>query len=305
MNTNKIHYCPIGQVQRKFGIYVTGAGKEVTNPGEPYPHDYHSSDYYFTWKNGRALPDWEYQLLYIRSGQGVIEFTRGKSIPVQAGTVIILHPGEWHRYRPDPKTGWSEAYIGIGGESLKRMIDEPFFKNPPTIIQLSPDDRFDLDLMTLVDEIQSGSVEHPYTLALKAATLLATLFERPATLHGKAAYNIAIRRANLHIAHHLGEAIDFPDLARQCGMGYSLFRKCFQAYNGMAPLEYQIALRLRRAMHLLASSSVPIAQIAEETGFQSPAYFSKLFHRRVGTSPILYRRSNAPIKNKNARLSGN
>ena len=74
-------------------------------------------------------------------------------------------------------------------------------------------------------------------------------------------------------------------------MGYSLFRKCFRAYNGMAPLEYQIALRLRRAMHLLASSNVPITQIAEETGFKSASYFSKFFHKRIGSSPILFRRS--------------
>ena len=293
---NKIHYCPIGQIQRQFGVYVTGAGKEVTNPGEPYPHDYHSSDYYFTWKNGRALADWEYQILYIRDGKGVIEFKRGKSIPVQAGTVIILHPSEWHRYRPDPDTGWSEAYIGIGGEFLKRMFSEPFFKRPPTIIQLQPDGKFDHDLIALVDEIQAGSVEHPYTLALKTMMFVASLFERPANLHGKTAYNVLIRRANLHIAHHLGEAIDFPDLARQCGMGYSLFRKCFQSYNGMAPLEYQIALRLRRAMHLLTSSSVPISQIAEETGFKSASYFSKFFRQRLGTSPFLFRRSNTTDK---------
>ena len=288
---NKIHYCPIGQVQRQFGIYVTGAGKEVTKPGEPYPHAYHSSDYYFTWKNGRALADWEYQLLYIRSGKGVIEFKRGKSIPVHGGTVIILHPGEWHRYRPDPETGWSEAYIGIGGEFLEHMFAEPFFRRPPTLIQLEPDGPFDHDLVSLVDEIQAHSVEHPYTLAMKTMALAATLFERPANLHGKTAYNVAIRRANLHIAHHLGEVIDFPALAQKCDMGYSLFRKCFRIYNGMAPLEYQIALRLRRAMHLLASSSVPIAQIAEETGFKSASYFSKFFHERIGSSPMHFRRS--------------
>lgn len=293
---NKIHYCPIGQVQRQFGIYVTGAGKEVTNPGEPYPHDYHSSDYYFTWKNGRALADWEYQLLYIRSGKGTIEFKRGKSIPLQGGSVIILHPGEWHRYRPDPDTGWSEAYIGIGGEFLEHMFAEPFFRRPPTIIQLQPDGRFDHDLIALVDEIQASSVEHPYTLAMKTMVLVASLFERPANLHGKAAYNVLIRRANLYIAHHLGEVVDFPALAQKCGMGYSLFRKCFQAYNGMAPLEYQIALRLRRAMHLLVSSNVPIAQIAEETGFQSDSYFSKFFRKRIGTSPIQFRRSHLADK---------
>ena len=290
---NKIHYCPIGQVQRQFGIYVTGAGKEVTGPGEPYPHDYHSSDYYFTWKNGRMLADWEYQLLYIRSGKGVIEFNRGKGIPVQAGTVIILHPGEWHRYRPDPTTGWSEAYVGIGGEFLKRVFAEPFFRSPPTVIRLQPDGRFDHDLIALVDEIQASSVEHPYTLAMKTMALVASLFERPANLHGKAAYNVKIRRANLHIAHHLGEVVDFPALAHQYGMGYSLFRKCFQSYNGMAPLEYQIALRLRRAMHLLESSNVPVAKIAEETGFKSDSYFSKFFRARIGASPIQYRKQHA------------
>ena len=81
-------------------------------------------------------------------------------------------------------------------------------------------------------------------------------------------------------------------------MGYSLFRKCFQAYNGMAPLEYQIALRIRRAMHLLTSSNIPIAQIADETGFKSASYFSKFFHKRIGTSPIQFRHSNITDKSK-------
>ena len=290
---NKTHYCPISQVQRRFGVYLTGAGREITHPGEPYPHDYHSSDYYFTWKNGRALVDWEYQLLYIRDGKGVIEFKRGKSIPLSSGSIIFLHPGEWHRYRPDPATGWSEAYIGIGGEILERVFAEPFFRKPPTILQVQPDGRFDHDLVALVDEIQANSIEHPYTLALKTLTLIASLFERPIGRHGKSTYNVAIRRANLHIAHHLSEVVDFPALARQCGMGYSLFRKCFRQYNGMAPLEYQIALRLRRATHLLASSSVPIAQIARETGFKSAAYFSRLFKDRAGVSPIEFRQKSA------------
>ena len=286
---NKIHYCPIGQIQRQFGVYITGAGMEVTNPGEPYPHAYHSSDYFFTWKNGRALPDWEYQLLYIRSGKGIIEFERGRGMPVQGGSVIVLHPGEWHRYRPDPETGWSEAYIGIGGELLNHMIAEPFFRHPPTIIHLQPDGRFDRELVSLVDEIQQDSAERPYSLAMKTMALIASLAERPTNLHRKSAHNTIIRRANLHIAHHLGEVVDFPALAKKCGMGYSLFRKCFYAYNGMAPLEYQIALRMRRAMHLLTSSDMPIAKIAEETGFRSPAYFSKTFRKHTNTSPMQFR----------------
>ena len=288
---NKIHYCPVSQIQRQFGLYITGAGHELTKPGAPYPHEYHSSDYYFTWRNGRTLADWEYQLLYIREGQGVIEFQRGKSILVRGGSVIILHPGEWHRYRPDGATGWSEAYIGIGGEFLARFVAEPFFRKSPTIIQVNPNGRFDHDLMALVKDIQSSSAEKPYSLALRTAMLMASLFERPDDRFGKSVYNVEIRRANLHIAHHLGEVVDFQDLARRLKMGYSLFRRHFRDYNGMAPLEYQIALRIRRALHLLKSTDLPISQIATETGFKSNGYFSRFFRARIGVSPIEFRRN--------------
>ena len=298
---NKIHYCPISPIQRQFGLYVTGAGHELTKPGEPYPHEYHSSDYYFTWRNGRALADWEYQLLYICEGKGTIQFKRGKSIAIGGGTIIILHPGEWHRYRPDPKTGWSEAYIGIGGEYLQHIVSEPFFPQSPTIIRITPNGRFDHDLMALVEEIQSSSAEHPYTLALKAATLIASLCENQIARHGKTSHNVTIRKANLHIAHHLGEVVDFAVLANRLGMGYTLFRRCFREYNGMAPLEYQIALRIRRAMHLLTSTNVPIAQIATETGFGTPAYFSRFFRKATGASPIEYRRRHAAPSLSNRR----
>lgn len=297
-NENRIHYCPIGVPQRRFGAYVTGAGREITNPGEPYPHDYHSSDYYFTWEKGRKLADWEYQILYIRSGRGVIEFRRGKTIQISAGTLIMLHPGEWHRYRPDEQTGWDEAYIGIGGDVFRRIVGPPFFTANPTIVSLPPNGWFDNALMELVAEIQSASAERPYTLALKAATLVASVFERIHTYDAADAHNATIRKATLHIGHHLGEFIDFQKLAGDLGIGYSFFRKRFKNYTGLAPLEYQNALRIRRAVHLLTSSDAPIAQIAEDLGFNSPAYFARFFRKATGRSPSAARlRPTASEKN--------
>lgn len=286
---NRIHYCPIGAPQRKFGAYVTGAGRERTRPGEPYPHAYHSSDYYFTWAKGRRLVDWEYQLLYIRDGSGVIEFRRGKPIPLPAGTLVILHPGEWHRYRPDSEVGWEEAYIGIGGTLLERMVDAPFFTTTPTLVSLPPGGWFDRELLALVEEIQSDSAERPYTLALKTITLIASVVERARTYKAADAHNISIRKITSHIEQHLAEVLDFQALAAAHGMGYSLFRQRFRAYTGLAPLEYQNALRIRRAMHLLTSSDAPVAQIAADLGFNSPAYFTRFFHKSTGLSPRNYR----------------
>lgn len=274
-----------------FGAYVTGAGREVTRPGEDYPHTYHSSDYYFTWSKGRRLAEWEYQILYIRSGHGVIEFQHGKPLILTAGSLVILHPGEWHRYRPNPETGWDEAYVGIGGTLLERIVSAPFFTSHPIVVALPPNGWFDRELLTLVEEIQDTSSERPYSLALKAITLIASVVERAHTFSTADSHNVNIRKATLFIGHHLDEAIDFMQLAGNLGLGYSLFRKRFKLYTGLAPLEYQNALRLRRAAHLLVSSDAPVAQIAGELGFNSAAYFTRFFHQATGFSPTAFRLS--------------
>lgn len=288
---NPFLYCTVGEPQRLFGVYLTGAGAEQTAPGEPYPHDYHSSDYFFTWNKGRRLVAGEYQLLYIRAGRGVIEFKRDKSIPLEAGSLVILHPDEWHRYRPDPKIGWSEAYVGIGGDHLARIFRKPFFAGPPTVLRLEPGGRFEHDLLDLIDAIRAKTADAPYSLALRTLTLVAGLIEGLHAENGRSPGFADIRRAHHFIGHHLGEVIDFEKLARDVGLGYSVFRKRFREYTGMAPLEYQIALRIRRASRLLTSTSIPIAEIAADTGFNTPNYFSRFFRKTTGLSPAEFRKS--------------
>ena len=288
---NPFLYCTVGEIQRKFGFYVTGAGTELTKPGEPYPHAYHSSEYYFTWEKGRKLVKDEYQILYILSGEGVIEFKRNAPIKLSAGSVVILHPGEWHRYRPNPKTGWKEAYIGIGGESVGRILAAPFFDGPPTVFAVQPKGKFENDLLTLVENIKLNATSKPYSLSLRVMALAGTLIE---TIHQSEDNQIdysTIRKVHLFIGHHLGEVVDFAALSAHYKMSYSLFRKHFREYTGMAPLEYQLALRIRRASALLANSTVPIAQIATDTGFRTPAYFARYFHEATGQSPSEFRAS--------------
>jgi AraC-like DNA-binding protein len=60
-------------------------------------------------------------------------------------------------------------------------------------------------------------------------------------------------------------------------------------YMGRTPTELIEDLRLRHAARLLLSSSTPISEISDRSGFSSPAYFSKRFSRATGISPRRYR----------------
>ena len=88
------------------GLYVMDSGYTFIPSGSSYPPNSHDQEHDFDMNEGRTLS--EYQLVYITRGQGTFESERSGSIPVSAGMLFVLFPGIWHRYAPDPKTGWDE-----------------------------------------------------------------------------------------------------------------------------------------------------------------------------------------------------
>ena len=117
-------YFPVSDRDRRFGLYLTTAGESRIPPRFPYPPLGHPGGYEFDWRKGRILH--EYQIVYISRGQGRLE-TREHEWPVTAGTVFLLHPGAWHRYRPDPTTGWNEHWVGCDGPVVRGLVRQGFF----------------------------------------------------------------------------------------------------------------------------------------------------------------------------------
>ncbi|MDA9589762.1 AraC family transcriptional regulator [Opitutales bacterium] len=99
-----------------------------------------------------------------------------------------------------------------------------------------------------------------------------------------------IRRACLHILQNAEQMIDTPQLSRDLGISHSAFRNHFKQITGLPPGQYQIHIRLNKARRLLRNSTLSIQEIAEQLGFESIYYFSRLFKKKTGCSPLAYRK---------------
>ena len=66
--------------------------------------------------------------------------------------------------------------------------------------------------------------------------------------------------------------------------------KLFRHEMGMSALDYVQNLRLRHAAELLRENSLNIQEIALESGFEDPNYFTRLFRQRHGMTPTRFRR---------------
>lgn len=80
-------------------------------------------------------------------------------------------------------------------------------------------------------------------------------------------------------------------LSRELGLSrVQLYRK-IQALLDMNVMDYLTEIRLKRAKYLLRETNRTMADIAAETGFNSPAYFTTFFKQHTKRTPSEYRKS--------------
>ena len=71
-------------------------------------------------------------------------------------------------------------------------------------------------------------------------------------------------------------------------MNISMFRRKFKAFTGLSPLKYINFLRVEKAKEMIKSNLYTQTEIAEACGFNSTAYFVKIFKSITGNSPGKY-----------------
>jgi AraC-like DNA-binding protein len=98
-----------------------------------------------------------------------------------------------------------------------------------------------------------------------------------------------------YVDGHLRGPVATAELARQVGLSTSRFHHVFRRVIGVTPKAYVQRARLRLAQHLLITSTVPVADVAEQAGFASPHHFSHVFRREMCTTPSAFRKDFWPF----------
>ncbi|MDP9587734.1 UNVERIFIED_ORG: AraC-like DNA-binding protein [Shinella zoogloeoides] len=101
-----------------------------------------------------------------------------------------------------------------------------------------------------------------------------------------------LRRATDFIEENCLRNIRLEELAGLVGLSQSHFSHAFKASTGMAPHQWQVNARLRRAKALIRRGNLSLIDIAVETGFADQAHFTRVFRKNFGTTPANWRKSN-------------
>ena len=276
-------YLAVAEEDKNWGLYLNVAGKSRVAPFAKYPSPDHPSGYYFSWKNGRILQ--EYQINYITEGNGSLENEYGK-FPVRQGTLMIVPKGVWHRYRPVQNCGWAENYIGFSGHLAEHYFNKSLVIKELSVIHCGIREELIDTYYKIFNLVQQEKPGYQQIASGQVIKLLGHIiaFQKQRNFIDKPIEKI-IQKARIRIREHITEDIDLELLAAENNIGYSFFRKMFKQYTGISPRQYHLELKILRAKELIISTDKTIKEICFELGFQSTHYFSRFFKQKVGVSP--------------------
>ena len=212
---------------------------------------------------------------------------------ISAGHLAWLPADQPHSYGALAEEPWTIVWVHFTGDEIAAWGEFLGMTAGGFVPLTLPDDRLDeIALDQVYAALERGFA--PIHLVAAAAALRHSFSQVRRTgglprearsAHDRVAASIEMLRHDWQRPRRLEE------LATAAKVSVTHYSSLFRRQTGFSPIDYLIRLRVRHACHLLDTSQLSVAQIAEGAGYDDPYYFTRLFRRVMGCSPRRYRQT--------------
>ncbi len=240
-------------------------------------------------KRSRTLRD--FALVYLIEGEGSLRSGSRPPVRVPERSCFFLFPGVQHLYGPDRGQRWKEIWVLFGGDVPENLMKKGFF-GPGKAVHHPPDYRrteMEQELRRLADLAALHPPEYQLESVPILMHLLLLLLVPPTALreHGEKARAMKIREI---LSKHISSREKISSFFHTESMSYNTLRMECRRLLGRSPGELLLSIKMEKAKELLIWTDLPVKLIAEQTGFDDPYHFSRVFRSAAGLSPRNFRK---------------
>jgi AraC-like DNA-binding protein len=254
---------------------------------------------------------YEHEFIYVISGEACYQI--GKTVHrLAVGDLLLVPPAVLTASRNDSRLPlrflavhfdfhFHGNYQNLPPRSSRRTALElsRVHKPPPTTprlllprkVNVADEPGVKLLLERIIGEVANKPPGHE--LAAKACLLELLVFlqrrnfrKQPALKQSHQAVELATR----FLESHYSRPLRLKDIATAARLSPIYLERLFKRATGRSPMAYLSRLRVGRAKHLLGRTDMTVKEVAGAVGFEAASYFTRVFQKLEGVSPMRYRR---------------
>lgn len=234
--------------------------------------------------NGRV----DYHLLYIAEGCCYVT-VNGETKEAPAGAVVVYLPNQPQDYRFYKKDKSVSYFIHFSGTACQDIFKDMCL-DQSNIYFIGKSITLEKMFNLLVDEYRQPFKFSKYRMAGLLLDILSLIGRKNSNmLYGNPDINQKFAQICKQMADNFTKDMAVKDYADMCNLSESRFSHLFSEIIGTSPKQYIIKLRIEAAKELLINSELSVLQVGESVGFFNQNYFSRIFKKQTGFSPVQYR----------------
>ena len=232
------------------------------------------------------------ELLLVYKGTGTYQV--GTSIyPIEEGCVAYYNQGDLHEIATAEKTNIGHYCIGITNLRLKglkknQMVPEggPYIRHAGSLF---PFLKTMCDQIYMMEELNPAGQLASQLFCASMVVIASQLDTFPQAMAAETREEEFISRILDYLNEHFTEELNLDKIAEDMHCSATYVSHGLKKATGMTPINYIIRRRIGLAQTMLISTDLTATQIATMVGYDNTNYFSTLFTKTVGMTPIRYR----------------
>ena len=190
----------------------------------------------------------------------------------------------------------------IGGSAdniIFQRIIVPFGStDAPSYILMNHNTKWQKDIANAMlaawDSITTESYDFENEARYQISKAMRILVDHLSETEHRKSNDILLNRIKISIAYieeHFAEDIGNRDLLELLNCSESVLLRSFHQVVGISPMQFLMNHRIQKAAEMLLTTDLKSCDIAVSCGFHDFSYFTKIFKRSMGMTPIEYRNS--------------
>lgn len=226
---------------------------------------------------------------YTIKGEGKLIY-RGKTYKIKPHDLFFINCNDYQYYETTSEEPWEMGWIHFNGANTHTFFDE-FFNNTTPILH-SHNTKIEGLLNKLLTLHKDKNASTDFTISLLIHELLnEVIMDKHSINFTSNEIPDYVLETKSFLDNHITQKISMTLLEQQFMINKYQLNKEFSKYIGIPPIEYHITNKINYSKDLLRYSNFSVKEISYEVGIENVAYFSRLFKKKTGTTPITFRKN--------------